>query len=251
MIKWIAAFLGALYWRLPGAILGFLVGSIIDAYMGNQSKNNPNRAQNRGYTRAYSRQNIQSNFEVNLLSLSAIVIKADGTINQRELDYVRMFFVQQFGKDRANAAFKIFNDKIKKQNLDLPAICNNLRLYTTYEMRLQILHFLFGIADADGRIHLSEENILREITKRLNIHAGDFESIRAMFSSKSPENAYKILEVDKGASEADIKKAYRAMVKKYHPDKLSGMDEAYIKGAREKFEKVQEAYEQIRKERGF
>ena len=79
----------------------------------------------------------------------------------------------------------------------------------------------------------------------------DFESIKAMFLKQTPESAYKILEIDKSASDADVKKAYRKMVKKYHPDKLEHMDEAYKKGAREKFDKVQEAYETIQKERGF
>jgi DnaJ like chaperone protein len=64
-------------------------------------------------------------------------------------------------------------------------------------------------------------------------------------------SAYKILEIEKTASETEIKKAYRTMVKKYHPDKLQHMDEVYQKGAQEKFNKVQEAYEQIQKERGF
>ncbi len=250
MIKWIAAFIGALYWRFPGAILGFFIGYMIEIYIRAQSKGSARTSGSQPYS-TYTRSHIQSEFEINLLSLSAVVIKADGQISQRELDYVRVFFVQQFGKNRANTAFKIFNEKIKKHSLNLPDICNHLRRYTVYEMRLQILHFLFGIANADGRIHQAEENVLREIAKRLNLHQGDFESIKAMFSTKSPESAYKILEVAPNAPETEIKKAYRQMVKKYHPDKLAGMDEAYIKGAREKFEKVQEAYEQIRKERGF
>jgi DnaJ like chaperone protein len=68
---------------------------------------------------------------------------------------------------------------------------------------------------------------------------------------KSADSAYKILEIDKSASDAEIKKAYRTMVKKYHPDKLVNMDEAYQKGAKEKFNKVQQAYEQLQRERGF
>lgn len=251
MIKWIAAFFGALYWRFPGAILGFFVGFLIEIYMRNRTGSNPNASPSGGYSYRSPVQAGAFNFEVNLLSLAAVVIKADGSISQRELDYVRIFFVQQFGKERANATFQIFNDEIKRHNVALSEICNRLRMYSTYEMRLQILHFLFGIANADGKIHDAEENILRQITKQLNIHYGDFESIKAMFLTKSTDNAYKILEVDKSASEVEIKKAYREMVKKYHPDRLSGMDEAYIKGAREKFEKVQEAYDQIKKERGF
>ena len=62
---------------------------------------------------------------------------------------------------------------------------------------------------------------------------------------------YEVLGVDKNASAAEIKKAYRTMAKKYHPDKLQHMDEAYRQGAEEKFRKVQEAYEQLQKERNF
>ena len=68
---------------------------------------------------------------------------------------------------------------------------------------------------------------------------------------KSADDAYKILEIEKSATDSEIKKAYRNMAKKYHPDKLQHMDEAYQKGAQEKFNKVQEAYEQIQKERGL
>ncbi|MBA3985547.1 MAG: DnaJ domain-containing protein, partial [Flavobacteriales bacterium] len=74
--------------------------------------------------------------------------------------------------------------------------------------------------------------------------------IKAMFF-KNPDSAYKILEIEKTASAAEIKAAYRTMAKKYHPDKLQHMDEAYRKGAEDKFRKVQEAYEQLQKEKGF
>ena len=68
---------------------------------------------------------------------------------------------------------------------------------------------------------------------------------------KNSDSAYKILEIEKTASDAEVKKAYRDMVKKYHPDKLQHMDEAYRAGAEEKFRNVQDAYETIQKERGL
>src|SRR5699024_6692073 len=188
-------------------------------------------------------------FELNLLSLSSLIIKADGEVSQRELDYVRAYFVRTYGKDRANATFRTFNEVVKKQGIDAAQICQKMRAQTSYEMRLQILHFLFGIAMADGKIMDAELDALHRISSYLSINGHDFESIKAMFY-KSSDEAYKILEVSKDASEAEIKKAYRNMVKKYHPDRLTGMDEAYIKMAREKFDKVQEAYDKIRKERG-
>lgn len=96
----------------------------------------------------------------------------------------------------------------------------------------------------------SESNVIREIAGYLQLGRSDFESIKAMFF-KNTDSAYTILEIDKNATDAEVKKAYRKMAKKYHPDKLGHMDEAYRKGAEEKFRKVQEAYEQIQKERGF
>ena len=117
-------------------------------------------------------------------------------------------------------------------------------------MRLQILHFLFGIAQADGSVSKSEVSKLQNIASYLRLNQYDFNSIKAMFV-KDANNAYKILEIDKTATNAEVKKAFRTMAKKYHPDKLQHMDEAYQKGAQEKFQKVQEAYETIQKERGF
>ncbi|MBT8310686.1 MAG: DnaJ domain-containing protein, partial [Flavobacteriaceae bacterium] len=88
------------------------------------------------------------------------------------------------------------------------------------------------------------------ISGYLGISSRDFESIKAMFYS-SRDNAYKILEVSKKATDDEVKKAYRKMAKKYHPDKVAHLGKEHQKGAEEKFKQVQRAYEQIQKERGF
>jgi len=67
----------------------------------------------------------------------------------------------------------------------------------------------------------------------------------------STDAAFKILEVDTNATDEEVKKAYRKMAMKYHPDKVSYLGEDFKKVAHEKFQKVNEAYEQIKKERGF
>lgn len=249
MFKWILAIIGFAVFRFPGGLIGYFIGTLIDnIYFGNS-----NNAQSRTSPFQTQRTRVDlGDFELNLLSLSALVIKADGEISQRELDYVRAYFVQQFGKERANATFRTFNEISKKRSIEAHRIAAYLRSRTSYEMRLQILHFLFGVANADGRVYDTEINMLNRISGYLNINPYDFISIKAMFvQSANNDNSYQILEVDKNASEAEIKKAYREMVKKYHPDKLVDMDEAYKKGAREKFDKVQEAYDKIRQEKGF
>jgi DnaJ like chaperone protein len=191
-----------------------------------------------------------ADFELNLLSLCSIVIKSDGSVSQRELDYVRQYFVATYGKEKANAIFRTFNEINKKHEISAQRICTYLNQRTRYEVRLQLLHFLFGIAQADGAIRPPEINKIREIAGYLRVALRDFESIMAMFI-KSGDNAYKILEIDKTATEDEIKKAYRTMAKKYHPDRVNTENEAIKKGAEEKFKEVQKAYEQIQQERGM
>ncbi len=243
MFKWILAVIGYMFFRYPGAVLGFILGTVID---------NWNRSSG-GFQTVFSGEGQKvspGDFELNLLSLASLVIKADGQVSQSELDFVRAYFVQAYGKERANATFRTFNEVIKNREISAQRIGLYLQQRTKYEVRLQILHFLFSIANADGSISDSELSQLQSIAGYLALNNRDFESIKAMFF-KSADNAYKILEIEKSATDAEVKKAFRTMAKKYHPDKLQHMDEAYQKGAQEKFTKVQEAYEQIQKERGL
>jgi DnaJ like chaperone protein len=158
------------------------------------------------------------------------------------LDFVRRFFIGQYGKERADSIFRTFNTQIKKETQHLDELTQVFVQQTTYEIRLQILHFLFGLANADGNISDFELQKLSQVATGMRLRLPDFESIKAMFVKKT-DNAYKILEVDSNASVDEIKKAYRRMAKKYHPDKLRGQDPAMIKGAEEKFREVQKAYE--------
>ncbi|MCM4155095.1 TerB family tellurite resistance protein [Gramella sp. AN32] len=244
MIKWLLTFLGYMYFRFPGAILGFIVGTLVDNYIRSSG----------GFLNSIGGQQKSSvspgDFELNLLSLCSLVIKADGQVSQTELDYVRAYFVQSYGKERANATFRTFNEVVKNRQVSASRIGRYLAARTKYPTRLQIVHFLFGIAKADGRVSEAEARAIQEISGYLQITGRDFESIKAMFFKKA-DYSYTILEIEKTASNEDVKKAYRKMAKKYHPDKLGHMDEAYRKGAQEKFTKVQEAYENIQKERGM
>ena len=242
MIKWFAAFVGFMFYGIRGAILGFIIGSLIDML---------SRGGGGGFKIFTEEQKVSpGDFELHLLTLSAIVIKADGRVSQQEMDYVRNYFVQAYGKERANAVFRTFNDVVKSRELDEARIAQFLAARTQYAARLQIVHFLFSIANADGSVSQAEAAKIRQIAGHLRIGTKDYESLHAMFF-KSTDNSYKILEIEKSATDAEVKKAYREMAKKYHPDKLQHMDEAYRKGAEEKFRRVQEAYEQIQKERGM
>lgn len=243
MIRWFAAIVGYFIFRLPGAILGFLIGSFLDSLNSGSGS--------RTVFSDFTRQKVSpADFELNLLSLCSIVIKADGQVSQRELDYVRQYFLSTYGKEKANAIFRTFNEVIKNREISAQRICTYLNQRTRYEVRLQLLHFLFGIAQADGALSNLEIEKIKEIAGYLRVGRQDFESIMAMFI-KSADNAYKILEIEKAVSDDEVKKAYRKMAKKYHPDKVITDNEAIKKGAEEKFKEVQRAYEQIQKERGI
>ena len=232
--------MGYYFLRFPGAILGFFIGSFIDQM-------------NKGNQFSYSigRNRMQPEvFELNLLALAATVIKSDGNVKAQELQYVRNFFITNYGEMKASSIFKIFNEQIKKETQNIRDLTRVILERTRYETRLQVLHFLFGVANADGSISVEELNKINSIAEALGIRFSDIESIKAMFV-KSADHAYKILEITPQASDGEVKKAYRDMAKKYHPDKLQSKDPALIKGAQEKFQEVQKAYETIRKTRGM
>ena len=186
---------------------------------------------------------------MSLLVLASIVIKADGKVDRRELDFVRNHFVSMYGKERANSAFKVFNSIIKKE-ISVRQVCIQIRQNMAHASRLQLLHFLFGIAKADNFVTTSEVDEIHKIAGYLYINQQDYEYIKAMFYDAS-DNAYKILEITKAASDNDVKKAYRKMAKKYHPDKLQNIGAEHLKGAKEKFQSIQSAYEKIKSERGL
>lgn len=242
-VKWLGAGLGFSVGGPIGSILGYVVGSFIDGF----SKGDIERVK----TYQAGGQNVQSgDFEISLLILSATVIKADEKIDERELVYVRNHFKNMYGAERASHAFKLFKGFIKNNNISTRQVCMQIRQNLTHASRLQLIHFLFGIAKADGVVTENEIHIIKTIAGYLYINQYDFESIKAMFYD-STDSSYKILEIDKSSTDAEVKKAYRKMVKKYHPDKLSHLGKEHVNGAEEKFRQVQKAYEHIQKERGL
>ena len=229
MYKLLFALIGYTFFRLPGAFIGFFIGSFLSPKV----------------------QKISSkDFEINLLALASLVIKADGKVTQNELDFVRRYFITAYGKNRANEVFKIFNQNVKNKGISVSKISRLFNLALNYESRLQVIHFLFGIAKADGNISELEIKKLLEFSNLFKLSYADFLSIKAMFIQES-DNAYKILEVDKTATNYEIKKSYRDLAKKHHPDKVQHLGDAYVKAAQDKFQQIQKAYQNIKNERGF
>jgi DnaJ like chaperone protein len=235
--KWLGGGLGWAFGGPIGAIIGFAIGSVID-----DTKVVTTASGVRPQTE-------QGDFTSSLLVLCAAVMRADGTVLKVELDYVKAFFIRHFGVEHTQQQMLVLRE-ILKNPIPLQDVCFQIKQFMDYNSRVQLLHILFGIASADGKVDKSELDTIGTISSLLGISSADFLSIKAMFI-KNTESDFQILEIESSASDDEIKKAYRKMAVKFHPDKVAHLGEDYRKDAEEKFKKVQEAYENIKKQRGF
>jgi len=236
--KWIGSGLG---WTLGGpigALAGFVLGTLFDL----SEKSDPN-------TRTFGNrtQTTPNDYLFSLLVLVSAVLNADGKIMKSELNYVKEFFKTNFGAEGAQNALRILQD-LTKQNIPVADVCQQIKNYMDYPSRLQLIHFLFGIAASDGEIHPDELKLIRHISINLGISTADYTSIEAMLIPKT-DWAYDVLEIVPSATDEEVKKSYRKMALKYHPDKVSYLGEEIQQAANEKFKKVNEAYQLISKER--
>ena len=232
--KWIGGGLGWAFGGPIGGILGFVFGSMV----GGMASGNYEYGRTQG-----------GDFNISLLILTAAVMKADGSVKRSELDFVKRFFATQFGNEKAVEYVRLLGELLK-QDLDVPAVSQQIRQYMDYSSRLLLLQYLFGVALADGKHHPSEVDLINSIASNLGINQKEFESIKAMYI-KETGSAYKILEIEPSATNDEVKKAYREMAKKYHPDKVNHLGEDVKQTAEAKFTSLNAAYEAIKQERGL
>lgn len=260
--KWIAA--GVALFLSGGSpfagFLGFLFGLFIDKFSqaaqfvneGGQQGGQHGRSQFRSSQDIYNfyqQRTQQYDFPTMLLALSAVIMKADNRVMKVELDFVKGFLRQQFGNQFTTAhlqTLKTFLDQ--PHTIPLQQICQDIRIRTKTEVRIQMLHYLFGIAKADGNVSPAEIRLLQQIAAQMGIPNMDFTSVQNMFH-RERDSDYKVLGIEKSATDEEIKKAYRKMAIRYHPDKVAQMGEEYQKGAKEKFQKINDAYENLKKSR--
>ena len=206
-----------------GGIIGYAIGSLF-------SSGSP-RVIRSGVTDTFGNTEEKRDFNVTLLVLSAAVMKADGNVKRSELDYVKRFFLQNFGQQRAEVSQQVGR-------------------YMDYSTRLQLLHYLFGIAEADGVVSAKELHVVNTISDYMGITNSDFASVKAMFIRET-DSAYKILGVAPTATDDEVKRAYREMAKKNHPDLVSNLGDEVRQAAEKKFQEINAAYETIKKQRGL
>ena len=237
--KWIV---GALGWAMFGPI-----GGILGYYFTSRLEMLAEAAVVYGEDQTWN-QGQRNSFLMSLLVLSASVIKADGKITSQEKATLREFFARNFGAQAANQVEEILEDLLQKE-YDLYEVCNQIRSCMDYSQRLQLYHFLVQLGACDG-LQQREVDVLETIATYIGLSKSEVSSIFAQFIPSNDSN-YRILEISPDATDEEVKKAYRKMAIKYHPDKVATLGEDVQKAAEEKFKAVSKAYEEICRERGI
>lgn len=188
-------------------------------------------------------------FAVALLVLVGAVMKADGKVVKSELDYVKAFLIKSFGRQNAQEMLVLLKSLLE-QDYYVYEVADQINQHMNSAEKLQLIHVLFGVSQADGHVHKAEIETIRDIGKHLKLSAADVDAILAIFV-KDKQSFYKVLEIDPSVTDQDVKKAYRSMATKFHPDKVHHLGPDFQKMADEKFKAINEAYQEIKLERGI
>ncbi|MCO4820385.1 MAG: TerB family tellurite resistance protein [Bacteroidetes bacterium] len=242
--KWIGAGLGWAFGGPIGALIGFSVGS----WLGNDKQ--PKRLQGGGSYDTRGRRTTVFDFKASLLVLTAAVMKADGKILKSELDYVKRFFIQNFGTEETKRDMLMLRDLLKKE-IPLDDVLNQVRRAMTIANRRQLFYYLVGIATADGHVDEKERQVLYQISNYFGLSIQEFNSAFASYKPASDVSPYTLLEIESSATNEEVKKAYRKLARKYHPDLVANLGPAQVKSAEDHFKKMKNAYEDIKKMRGM
>ena len=234
VFKWLGGILGFTFGGgIFGGIIGYAIGSLLEKKV---------KTEYRGGEQ-------QGDFIMGLLILTAAVMKADGKVMKSELNFVKEYFTKNFGNDNLQNRLDILRQLLDK-NIDVYQTCEKIRISFPYATKLQLLHYLFGIAVADNDCTKAEKDLIERIANLIGLSQADYKSIEAMYFQVT-DSAYVILQIERNATDEEIKRAYKRMCIKYHPDKVAHLGEEAQKAANEKFQEINNAYEQIKKERNL
>jgi len=245
--KWILGGLGFTMAGPLGAIAGFLLGSLFD---GSTRAASSIGSTDTDASRA-SRLTTTNDIRFSILVLMACTMRADGHVRRVELEHVKAYLRKMYAESEAKQALQILQ-KLLEKDIDAVAVAQQIAQYVNYSTRLEIVHILLDIAHADDDFSASEKALIEQITAQLHVSPADYQSILSQFQKGQDVNwAYKALEIEPQASNEDIKKAYRKMAMKYHPDKVAGAGPDVQQKATEKFRHINEAYNHLKSVRGL
>lgn len=273
--KWIGGVLGFMTAGPLGALAGIVLGSLFDGALDSFADGNNDNQNNRQYSqskRNYYEQYDQHNnvnqgqrnsFLFCILVLASYIIRSDGKVMHSEMEYVRNFLRQNFGSTAVSEGDRILRrlfeeqKRIEAQQIGsyqqvVMGCCAQMVQYLPYEQRLQLLAFLAQIAKSDGVVVKEEISAMYLIARALQLSDSEVDSMLNLAEGTTNlEAAYKVLEISPNASDDEVRKAYRKMALKHHPDKVSTLGEDIRKAAEKKFQEINAAKNLIYKARGL
>lgn len=196
----------------------------------------------------------QINFYACLVGLSVAVAERGGSMRDSHVAALRRFFQQNLQaswEDQELVSRLIDEMYANRQRIDVEGMCAYYRSVSSVEGRFLLLQLLFQIASADGgAVSRAEQELIRRIAFLLGIEGAAFRRAGAGYWNGG-HRPYEVLGVGMDASAEEIKAAYRRLMVENHPDRVANLGPELVKIAEEKFKAIQEAYEEIRRERGF
>ena len=244
--KWILGGLGFVLGGPIGAVVGVLIASAFEG-----TSNTIQDITDNNSTRGTTRKASQGDIKVSIIVLIACVIKSDGKVLKSEVNFIKPFLLRTFGEEGAKQALHLLKELLQK-DLDHVAIAQQIGYNLNYSTRLELISLLLQIAKADGEFHSNELYVIEQIARSMMVQDADYQSILSLYQRENDQNwAYKALEIEPNATDEQVKKAYRRMAMKYHPDKVANAGEEIRQQATDKFRGINEAYEYIKKQRGL
>lgn len=237
---------GAIRFRFYGAFLGFFIGSFIEEWLdGNFKIDRKNLFQ--------KEEQQFTTYQLKLNEMIVEVLKLNSIITRQQSIFILKYYYKKFGTIKGKALY----DRLKL-DITIPVdgyyAASILNDRIGREQKLDILQFLYNLLLVDGVVSVRERNVLENIAKALGVFKTDFDNLFTRSNNSyitQPHDYiykyYEILGVSKNVSDEELKKAYRKLVLKYHPDRTN----LNAKEAAIKFQIVQEAYDKIRVQRGI
>lgn len=196
----------------------------------------------------------QAAYFVCIFSILGKLAKADGQVTQDELQVVDDFINgMKISEPEKQFAKQVFNEA-KNSSYSIDDFASQFYQINSSQppVLLSFLDVLFRVAAADKVLHPAEEEALTRIKNIFHISDKQFSDIKSVYFS-DVDRYYKILNCSADSSNDEIKKSYKKLVRDFHPDTIisKGLPEEFTEFASSRFREIQEAYETVRKERGF
>lgn len=238
-----------------GAGMGLFMGGPLGAVVGGVLEHMVTKNTRDMMMSSTTQTNQEAVFITNLAVIMTKVAMADGQISQRERAIIHSFFAHnlRYRGEELRYIDGIIRET-EKVNPDISKICYTFRQNATPEMRMLLIDLTYQIAIADQIITEKEQIEIDLIAAQIGISQPEHNRIKYKYVSSQKSQRtdyYHILGLKQGASGDEIKKAYRQMASQYHPDKVSHLGRELVEFADKKFKEINEAYNALRKTKGF